>query len=131
MEEQEKPKLKILTPEKGLKYNPNKVDIMEFEVLYEDASLHRAMCQMASDMGTTVSALWNTIQAHALERAGYWSPAAPKEKPCKVYVTVQDLQDNPGAMKLGPNRVVQGHMLEAKDADPQDSGSLLDFLDDD
>lgn len=131
MEEQQKPRLKILTPESGLKYNPHKIDIMEFEVLYEDASLYRAMCQMATDLGTTVSALWNTIQAHALERAGYWSPAAPKEAPLKVHVTVQDLQDNPSAMRLGPNRIVQGHMLKAPEEPLEDTKDMLDFLDDD
>lgn len=134
MENPEKPLVKIVSPDDGIKYDPNRLDIMEFDLLYHDASLHRGLCAMASRLGTTVSYLWGTILAHALERAGEWSPATPKELPCRVHVKVRDLQDNPKALLLGPNRITQGHMLKQGSETPTESGpdpNSLDFLDED
>lgn len=109
-------------------YNPDDLDILEFEAIYQDSGLFKAMCRLAHDMGTNVSALWNTIQAHVLTECNYWDPASPKEPPCRVSVKVRDLQNNPKALDMGPNKILQGHMLAKKEA--QDLDEIIDILDD-
>jgi hypothetical protein len=117
-ETQSQQHLKIVPP-KELKYQPSRLDIMDFGVLYQDETFWRAWCQMASDMNTTVSALWNTVQAHVLSQAGYWDPRNPKGPPLKVHVTVRDIQNNPKAMDPPASEVLN-----------TDGPDLLDFLDD-
>lgn len=115
----EKPfRIKYETPS-DLSVDETRLDIMEFQCLISDHTFWRARCELAKTLNTDVGTLETIVWGQILLQLGLWDPKNPRDLPTKVHVTLRDLQDSARALELGPNKVLQRHMLEApKDEEP-------------
>ncbi len=110
-------KPKFVTPE-AFSYDESRLDVTEF-LLIMDLSQWKALCRGAAERNTTVSALWAAVMEQVLVNANWIDPRDPKGVPCSVVVKLRDIRNNPEALNIGINPILQPELAAAAAAEMQ------------